>query len=132
MDIKAELDAIGIVVADMGAALAFYRSLGVPVPDGAEDAPHVEATLPSGLRLLFDTEEVVRSFLPDWTATPGAGRLGLAFRVPDAASVDALYGALVAAGRHGETAPFDAPWGQRYAVVLDPDGNGVDLFAPLS
>ncbi|MET8495266.1 glyoxalase, partial [Streptomyces cellulosae] len=25
-----------------------------------------------------------------------------------------------------------AVWGQRYAVVLDPDDNGVDLFAPLS
>lgn len=22
-------------------------------------------------------------------------------------------------------------WGQRYAVVRDPDGNDVDLFAPL-
>ncbi|MGB5655838.1 MAG: glyoxalase, partial [Acidimicrobiia bacterium] len=28
-------------------------------------------------------------------------------------------------------APFDAFWGQRYATVLDPDGNGVDLFAPI-
>jgi uncharacterized glyoxalase superfamily protein PhnB len=27
--------------------------------------------------------------------------------------------------------PFDAFWGQRYATVLDPDGNTVDLFAPL-
>ena len=26
--------------------------------------------------------------------------------------------------------PFDAFWGQRYATVLDPDGNAVDLFAP--
>jgi hypothetical protein len=28
--------------------------------------------------------------------------------------------------------PYDAPWGQRYATVLDPDGNIVDLFAPLA
>jgi uncharacterized glyoxalase superfamily protein PhnB len=27
--------------------------------------------------------------------------------------------------------PWDAFWGQRYAVVHDPDGNGVDLFCPL-
>ncbi|MFL6036949.1 MAG: glyoxalase, partial [Gaiellaceae bacterium] len=27
--------------------------------------------------------------------------------------------------------PFDAFWGQRYATVVDPDGNAVDLFAPL-
>lgn len=31
-----------------------------------------------------------------------------------------------------DVVPFDAPWGQRYATVLDPDGNGVDLFAPLA
>ena len=28
--------------------------------------------------------------------------------------------------------PFDAPWGQRYATVVDPDGYRVDLFCPLS
>ena len=38
---------------------------------------------------------------------------------------------LVAAGHHGELKPWDAFWGQRYACVQDPDGNGVDLFAPL-
>jgi hypothetical protein len=32
----------------------------------------------------------------------------------------------------GERAPWDAPWGQRYAVVKDPDDNGIDLFAPLT
>ncbi len=26
---------------------------------------------------------------------------------------------------------WDAFWGQRYAILHDPDGNGVDLFAPL-
>jgi hypothetical protein len=37
----------------------------------------------------------------------------------------------VAAGSHGYKAPWDAVWGQRYAVIHDPDGNSVDLFAPL-
>jgi uncharacterized glyoxalase superfamily protein PhnB len=27
--------------------------------------------------------------------------------------------------------PYDAFWGQRYANLADPDGNVVDLFAPL-
>jgi uncharacterized glyoxalase superfamily protein PhnB len=27
--------------------------------------------------------------------------------------------------------PWDAFWGQRYAAVGDPDGNLIDLFAPL-
>lgn len=46
--------------------------------------------------------------------------------------MDAVYEGLLAAGYDGELKPWDAFWGQRYAVVLDPDGNGVDLFAPLA
>ena len=38
---------------------------------------------------------------------------------------------VVGAGFTGKTEPFDAFWGQRYATVVDPDGNPVDLFAPL-
>jgi hypothetical protein len=28
--------------------------------------------------------------------------------------------------------PWDSYWGQRYAFLRDPDGNRVDLFAPLT
>jgi catechol 2,3-dioxygenase-like lactoylglutathione lyase family enzyme len=132
MTIDARMDAVGIVASDMAKALAFYRALGLQIPADADGQPHAEVTLPGGLRLLFDTEETVRSFHPDWRPVPGAGRIGLAFALPDAAAVDAAYAELTAAGHHGEMAPFDAFWGQRYAVVNDPDGNGVDLFAPLA
>jgi len=132
MGIDARLDAVGIVVEDMAKALAFYGALGLPVPGGAGDQPHVEVSLPGGGRLLFDTEETIRSFHPEWKPVHGAGRVGLAFALPDPAAVDAAYAELTAAGHRGELAPFDAFWGQRYAVVLDPDGNGVDLFAPLA
>ena len=46
--------------------------------------------------------------------------------------VDDCYAELIAAGHDGHLEPWDAFWGQRYAVVHDPDGNAVDLFAPLS
>lgn len=132
MTIEAKLDAVGLVVADMAATCAFYRMLGVALPEGAESAPHVEADLPGGMRLMFDTEDVIRSMDPHWSAPTGGGRTSLAFRLPDPAGVDAAYAELTAAGHRGETAPFDAPWGQRYAVVLDPDGTRADLFAPLA
>ncbi len=129
MGITARLDVIGIVVADMGKALAFYRLLGVEAPPSVDGEPHVEVALPGGLRLTFDTHEVINSFHPGWT--PGRGGIGLAFVMDDPAAVDALHAELTAAGYHGELAPFDAVWGQRYAVLHDPDGNGVDLFAAL-
>jgi len=124
-------DAIGLVVADMAAALAFYRRLGLPVPDDADEAPHVEVVLPGGLRMLFDTQETIRSFDAGWTPPSGGHTTSLAFACDDPASVDAVHDELVGSGYRSHLAPWDAFWGQRYATVLDPDGNPVDLFAAL-
>ncbi|WP_245769153.1 VOC family protein [Streptomyces indicus] len=124
-------DMIGIVVSDMAASVAFYRRLGLGFPAGAEREPHVEVTLPGGLRFALDTEETLRSFHPGWQPPAPGGRIDLAFLCASPADVDAQYEALTAAGAGTELKPFDAFWGQRYATVQDPDGNGVDLFAPL-
>lgn len=125
------LDAFGLIVADMAASIAFYRRLGLTFPDDARDAPHVEVRLPGGTRLLFDTVETVRSFDPAWEPASGGARMSLAFACAEPSEVDAIHAELVAAGYRSHLDPFDAFWGQRYATVLDPDGNPVDLFAPL-
>ncbi|MFE9011976.1 VOC family protein [Streptomyces cyaneofuscatus] len=126
------LDAISIITADLAASLAFYRRLGLDIPAGAESAPHVEVVLPGGQRLLWDTEDVILSFDPSWERPAGGERLGLAFVCDSPAEVDALYAELTGAGHTGHLKPWDAVWGQRYAVVLDPDGCGVSLFAAAS
>jgi catechol 2,3-dioxygenase-like lactoylglutathione lyase family enzyme len=129
---RARLDVIGIVVADMARSLAFYRQLGLELPPEADREPHVEATLPGGLRLAWDTVETIRSFDPQWSPPTGGGpRMSLAFRLETPADVNQAYDELVSLGYAGHTVPWDAFWGQRYAVVHDPDGNGIDLFAPL-
>jgi len=124
-------DLLGIVVADMAKSLAFYRRLGLDLPASADSEPHVEVTLPGGLRLAWDSVETVRSFDPEWTAPTGSSRTALAFKCDSPAEVDAVFADLTGAGHPAELEPFDAFWGQRYAVVLDPDGNGIDLFAAL-
>ncbi|MBY8878470.1 VOC family protein [Actinacidiphila acidipaludis] len=126
--ITPRIDLIGLVVADMAASLAFYRLLGLGLPPEADGEPHVEVTLPGGLRLAWDTVATVRSFDPDWTPATGS-RISPAFDCGSPAGVDAVYAELTEAGHHGHLKPWDAFWGQRYAVVLDPDGNAVDLFA---
>ena len=82
--------------------------------------------------MAWDTVEVIRSFEPEWQPPSGGQRIGLAFRVDTATDVDSLYERLVSLGYTGHKAPWDAFWGQRYAQICDPDGNSVDLFAPLS
>jgi catechol 2,3-dioxygenase-like lactoylglutathione lyase family enzyme len=124
------LDMIGLVVEDMARSLAFYRRLGLDLPADADTQPHVETTLASGLRLAWDTVETIRSFDPEWSAPSGSPRVGLAFLCDSTAEVDRAYSELTALGYEGHKAPWDAFWGQRYAVVHDPDGNSVDLFAP--
>lgn len=127
----ARLDLVGIVVEDMPRSLAFYRRLGFDLPATADTEPHVEAALPGGLRMAWDTVETIRSFMPDWKPGTGSPRISLAFACDDPADVDATYAALVADGHHGHLEPWNAFWGMRYASVLDPDGNSVDLFAAL-
>jgi catechol 2,3-dioxygenase-like lactoylglutathione lyase family enzyme len=122
---------IGLVTQDLAASLAFYRRLGLAIPDGAEAEPHVSVDLAGGLRLAWDTVEVIRSFLPDYEPPKAGHRIGLAFNCGSAAGVDATYADLAGAGHQGLKEPWDAFWGQRYAVVLDPDGNSVELFAAL-
>jgi catechol 2,3-dioxygenase-like lactoylglutathione lyase family enzyme len=124
-------DLIGVVVADMAASLAFYRRLGLDIPADADASPHVEVALAGGMRVAFDTEDTIRSFDESWVKPTGGHRIGLAFACDAPADVDANYAALVESGSVGHLAPWDAFWGQRYAVVFDPDGNHVELFAPL-
>jgi catechol 2,3-dioxygenase-like lactoylglutathione lyase family enzyme len=124
------LEAIGIVTTDMAASCRFYSLIGVPVGSPPADPDHFEAVLPSGIRLMWDTVELIRKIDPEWQQPVGQ-RLGLAFRCDTTAGVDEAYAAVLAAGFAGKSEPWDAFWGQRYAQVVDPDGNVVDLFAPL-
>jgi catechol 2,3-dioxygenase-like lactoylglutathione lyase family enzyme len=125
-----QLDVVGIVVRDMKASLAFYRRLGLDIPEDAGDEPHVEATTSSGLRVAWDTTEVIQQIDPAWTEPSGGHRISLAFLCRSPEEVDATYNRLTALG-HGHKEPWDAFWGQRYAIVEDPDGNHIDLFASL-
>ena len=123
-----KLDLIGIFARDLQASLRFYSLLGLPVPPA--DGDHVECTLPNGLRLAWDTEALIRQIDPHWVE-PVGHRMGLAFLCDSPGEVDRVYAEVTAAGYRGHREPWDAFWGQRYAQVQDPDGNVVDLFAPL-
>jgi catechol 2,3-dioxygenase-like lactoylglutathione lyase family enzyme len=127
-----KFDLVGIVVEDMAKSLAFYRQLGLDLPPESDTQPHVEATLPGGVRLAWDTVETIRSFDAHYSHDPGHSGIHLAFQLDTPAGVDATYDKLTGAGYHSHRSPWDAAWGQRYAMVHDPDGNTIDLFASLS
>ena len=127
------LDAIGVIVSDIDRAVDLYRRLGLEFGDepDPEGHGHVEATLPGGLRFMLDSEETVRSFNPDWSPSDGDPRTAAAFLCDSPAEVDRVYRDLVDAGAEPMKRTLDPFWGGRYAEVRDPDGNLIDLFAPL-
>lgn len=127
----AKPDLLGIIVKDMAASLAFYRLLGLDIPPEADGEGHVEVKTEGGFRIAWDTLEVIQSFNEAWDDHPTGHRMGLAFLCETAAEVDRLYNIVISAGYGSHKHPWDAFWGQRYAVVIDPDGNLIDLFAPL-
>lgn len=125
----ARFDAIGIVVKDMSASLSFYRLLGLEFAADSADEAHSEAQTPGGVRVMFDTVELMRQISPEWQPATGGPAITLAFACASREDVDATTALVAQAGHRIVREPWDAFWGQRYATVADPDGNHVDLFA---
>jgi catechol 2,3-dioxygenase-like lactoylglutathione lyase family enzyme len=123
------LDMIGLIVEDIPRSLAFYSRLGMPVDETAVDGPYYECTF-SGIRFSWNALSMIKEIDPHWVPPVGE-RSGMAFLAESPSGVDAKYAEMTAAGYRGVREPWDAFWGQRYAQVEDPDGNKVDLFAPL-
>lgn len=124
----AVLDQFNLVVSDMEASVAFYRRLGLAIPDaGTWQRHHRSAQLRSGLDLDLDSTEFARHWDTGWRG--GTGVLG--FKVNGRQRVDEVYADLTMAGYRGQQPPYDAFWGARYAVVEDPDGNAVGIMSQV-
>ncbi|MCM3749724.1 VOC family protein [Paenibacillus pasadenensis] len=121
-----KLDLVGIVVKEMRTSLNFYRMLGLDIPESENENTHVEVDQ-EGVRLAFDIQETMVQVYGDWVE-PTGHRIELAFKCSSSEDVDAVYAKLAEHG-YGLREPWDAFWGQRYAIVQDPDGNSISLFA---
>ena len=128
------LNQLNLVARDFSATLAFYRRLGLDIPDGSsspEGVRHSEITLANGFVLEVDNEALAGLYNAAWRKPEGSSRALLGFAVATREEVDRLYKELTAAGYEGRQPPYDTFWGARYAVVADPDGNDVGLMSPL-
>jgi uncharacterized glyoxalase superfamily protein PhnB len=124
---KLKLDMVGIVVKDMKEALDFYRVLGFDIPDQVNEDQHVEV-IQDGFRLAFDKQDMIKEIYGSWEE-PAGHRIELAFLCENAESLNELHKKVVDHGYASHREPWDAFWGQRYAIVQDPDGNLISLFA---
>ncbi len=137
IDKRPVLNQLDVVAHDVDASLAFYRRLGLEIPESAvwrtaSGAHHVDLHLPNGFTLHIDSVALAKSFDRGWSEQGSAGsKTIVGFALASREAVDARYADLVAAGYTGRQPPFDAFWGARYAVIEDPDGNHVGLMSPL-
>jgi uncharacterized glyoxalase superfamily protein PhnB len=131
-DARPVLDQINIVAGDMEATVAFYRRLGVDIPDYSPewDPHHRTAVMEGGIDFDIDSIEHARQWDSGWPGVDGEGRIVIGFKVATSDDVDRIYNDLIGAGYTGQQPPYDAFWGARYAIVADPDGNPVGLMGP--
>jgi catechol 2,3-dioxygenase-like lactoylglutathione lyase family enzyme len=124
------LGTVGVIVKDMQATLAFYRLLGLSIGPVTEGEPNADIELPGGLTLGFLAEATARLADPAFE-TPVGASLNLQFLCSSPAEVDATHTRLVEAGHTSHAEPWNAPWGQRFARVVDPDRRIVNLYASI-
>jgi len=113
------ISAVTLATHDMARAVRFYRALGFQVEYGGEGAEF------TSLRV-------------------GPGHLNLTVAPPDqrwtwwgrvivyVADVDALHAHARTRGLTPSTEPRDAPWGERFFHITDPDGHELSFAQPLA
>lgn len=138
--VRPVLNQVNVIGSDLDATLAFYRRLGVDIPEDrvwrtTTGAHHITAAegQDESAGLDLDSATFAQVWNTGWRGrTDLAGRVVVGFGVASREAVDDIYRDMTSAGYRGLQAPFDAFWGARYAIVEDPDGLAVGLMSPIS
>jgi catechol 2,3-dioxygenase-like lactoylglutathione lyase family enzyme len=111
------LSAVTLATRDMVRAVRFYQALGFPLKAGGGNEAFTTFALgPSFLNLIAETHGPI-----NWW-----GRV-----IIHVSDVDGMYQKAVDAGLAPTFAPSDAPWGERYFHIIDPDGHELSFARPL-
>ena len=135
-DARPTLTGLNLVAKDIDATIAFYRRLGLEIPEEVvwktnSGGHHVALSLPNGFDFDLDSEKLAQVYNAAWRgAEPPSARAVIGFKVETREAVDELYATLTGEGHLGLQPPWDAFWGARHAIVEDPDGNHVGIMSP--
>ena len=122
------LGAIVLVSKDIQESIKFYKIFGLNfIKHGEEHYEHLEE---SGLRIMLNSERIMKRLNENWMPSKNTGIM-LSFSLETIEDVDKTYQEILKFGQEGVTAPHDAFWGERFASVLDPDGNQVDFYCKI-
>lgn len=126
-------EGFNLVAKDVDATIAFYRLLGVDLPEDTiwrtDSGPHHTEGVPigGGAEVEIDSEALAAKYNAGFERSSNTM---LGFRVDSRRAVDDLHSRLTEAGHTSSQPPTDAFWGARFAVVKDPDGRDVGIMSP--
>src|SRR5579871_402091 len=138
---KPVFNKVNLVCGDFDASLAFYRRLGVEIPESAvwrtqSGGHHANAfdQLPDqAIELDLDSVVFTEVWNRGWkNRSDLKGRVVVGFSVPERTDVDDVFRDMTVAGYRALQEPKDAFWGARYAIIEDPDGIAVCVMSPKS
>ncbi len=118
MSTAREINAITLVVVDMAASVRFYERLGFTTVFGGPATEFTSLSIGDNFVNLQHTGEA-----------PGTGWGRVIFHVE---SPDDIHATATNHGYPAETEPADAPWGERYFHILDPDGHELSFARRLN
>lgn len=111
------LSAVTLAVTDMARAVAFYSAMGFGLRYGGSDAEFTSYTVGEG----YVNLQLV-------TVAPATSWGRVILYVDD---VDATHARALGAGYTPAFEPRNAPWGERYFHLHDPDGHELSFARPL-
>jgi uncharacterized glyoxalase superfamily protein PhnB len=125
-----KIDAVGVTSSDLKKTVAFYQLLGFQFGEFKEGEDHLEPETQSGsARLMIDSKKLIKELLGEDPKPGNHSSFAIQYSSPE--EVNEAAEKVKDAGHKIVTEPWDAFWGQRYAVVQDPDGYRIDLYAKL-
>lgn len=125
-----KIDAVAVASSNLEKTLAFYTILGFDFSPLEEGQSHIEPiTNPGSARLMIDTAELIEEINGEVPIPGNHSSIAIQFDSP--AQIDAICANLSKLAFNVVKEPWDAFWGQRYAIVADPDGYRLDLYCPF-
>lgn len=135
-DIRPQFTGLNLVAEHFAATVAFYRLLGVDIPEDkiwrTDSGSHHTEGVPIGeaAEVEIDSAALAGVYHTGYRILPTRPTTVLGFHVPSREAVDAVHAKIVGAGHPSRQDPYDTFWGARYAIVADPDGRDIGLMSP--
>ena len=123
-----KLDMVGVITKDIDQAIVFYEALVFDVIQRFGE--HYVELENDGVRISLNTQEMITGiygFSPERVGHT----IELAFLCDSPTDVDKTIRQMKEKGYDVFKEPWNAEWGQRYAIIKDVDGHLISLFAAL-